>query len=133
MEGGEKMIKGIEAVLLGSQNAVKLAEFYREVVGLKQTMEFEMGEKGEKGFAFEMKGASLYINNHSEVKGRNMNPERSIINLEVDDIEKETARLDKAGVKKQQDIYHVEGYGLIATFVDVDGNFFQLVQVRASN
>ncbi len=127
------MVKGVEAVLLGSENATKLAEFYREVVGLKQTMEFEMGGKGEKVFAFEMKGASLYINDHSEVKGKNMNPERLIINLEVDDIENETKRLKRAKVKVEQDIYHIEGYGLVATFVDVDGNFFQLVQVKASN
>lgn len=123
----------MEAVLLGSQNATKLAKFYRETVGLKQTMEFEMGEKGEKGFAFEMKGASLYINDHSGVKGENKNPERLIINLEVDDIEKETKRLKSAKVKVKQDVYHIEGYGFVATFVDPDGNFFQFVQVRASN
>lgn len=127
------MIKGIEAILLGSANATKLAKFYREVVGLKQTMEFEMGENSEKGFAFEMNGASLYINDHSEVKGTNKNPERIIINFEVGDIEKEAARLKRAKVKIKQDIYHIEGYGLVVTFVDPDGNFFQLVQVRAAN
>jgi len=31
-----------------------------------------------------------------------------------------------------QDTYHIEGYGYISTFEDVDGNYFQLVQVRAS-
>lgn len=127
------MIKGIEAILLGSVNATKLAKFYREVVGLKQTMEFEMGEKGEKGFAFDMDGTSLFINDHSEVKDKNTNPGRMIINFEVDDIEKEVKRLDGKRVKKKQDIYHVEGYGLIATFIDPDGNFFQLVQVRENN
>lgn len=127
------MIKGIEAILLGSANASKLAKFYREVVGLKQTMEFEMGENNEKGFAFEMNGASLYINDHSKVKGTNKNPERVIINFEVGDIEKEVARLKKGKAKIQQDTYHLEGYGYIATFVDPDGNFFQLAQVRADN
>ncbi|OGH16464.1 MAG: hypothetical protein A3C30_04715 [Candidatus Levybacteria bacterium RIFCSPHIGHO2_02_FULL_40_18] len=128
------MIKGIESVLLGSANATKLAKFYREVVGLEQTMEFEYGEEGEKGYEFALKGGSgFYINDHSKVKGKNKNPERMIINFEVDDIEKEAKRLKRAKVKVQQDIYHIEGYGLIATFVDPDGNFFQLVQVRASN
>jgi len=41
-------------------------------------------------------------------------------------------RLEKVGVKKIQDIYHVEGYGYIATFEDIDGNYFQLVQTKAN-
>ena len=53
-----------------------------------------------------------------------------MINLEVDDIEKEVERLKKAKVKLIQDIYHIEDYGKIATFEDIDGNYFQLVQVR---
>jgi len=128
------MIRGIEGVLVGSQNAQKLADFYAKIVGLKLTNEFEMGENNERGFEFAIKGSiGFYIMDHSEVKGKNKNPERIILNFEVDDIEKEVTRLKKAKVKIQQDIYHIEGYGLIATFVDPDGNLFQFVQVRASN
>ncbi|OGK25165.1 hypothetical protein A3A46_00615 [Candidatus Roizmanbacteria bacterium RIFCSPLOWO2_01_FULL_37_13] len=126
------MIKGMESVLLFSQNAKKLADFYKEKVGLKVTNEFMMGEKDEV-YEFKMKqGTPLYVIDHSKIKGKNKTPERMMINLEVDDIEKEVKRLTKARVKKTQDIYHVEGYGYIATFEDLDGNFFQLVQVRAS-
>ncbi len=125
------MIKGLEAVLIGSENATKLAKFYREVVGLKQTMSFELGEKGESGYAFEMKGsANIYILDHSKVKGGSKDPSRIMFNLEADDIEKEVERLKKAKVKLVQDIYHIEDYGKIATFEDIDGNYFQLVQVR---
>ena len=128
------MVKGIEGILLGSANAKKLAKFYRETVGITQTMEFEMGENNEKGFAFEFKGSSgFYIMDHSSVKGLNKTPERLIINFEVDNIEKETARLKRSKVKIKQDIYHLENYGYIATLVDPDGNFFQLVQVSAAN
>ena len=128
------MIRGIESILLSSQNAQKLADFYAKTVGLKLTNEYEMGENNEKGFEFTIKGrAGLYIMDHSQVKGRNKNPAQIIINIEVDDIEKEVARLKKGKVKVKQDIYHLEGYGYIATFIDPDGNFFQLVQVRASN
>jgi predicted enzyme related to lactoylglutathione lyase len=55
-----------------------------------------------------------------------------MFNLEVDDIEKEVKRLKKAKVKVIADTYHVPDYGLIATFQDPDGNYFQFVQVRAS-
>jgi len=127
------MIKGLEAILIGSENATKLAKFYREVVGLKQTMSFEMGEKGESGYDFDLKGTNLYILDHSKVKGKSKQPERVMFNLEVDDMDKEVARLKKNGVKVVQDTYHVEDYGLITTFEDIDGNYFQLVQVRELN
>lgn len=121
------MIKKLDTVLLSSQDSTKLAKFYREVVGLKQGMEFEM-EDGKMGYGFEE--AQLFINPHSEVKGKNQNPERFILNFEVDDIEKEVEKIKKAGAKQTQDIYHIEGYGLISTFEDIDGNFFQLVQTK---
>ena len=126
------MIRALEAVILSSENAKKLAEFYREKIGLVQGQEMEIGDKGEKGYDFELKGASLYILDHSDIKGKNSQGPRVMFNLEVDDIEKEAKRLNNADVKKVQDIYHVEGYGLIATFEDPDGNYFQLVQIRAN-
>ena len=124
------MIKRLESILLSSGDVTKLAEFYREVVGLKQTAEMEMGENGDKGYEFA--DVRLYVNQHSEVHGKSKEPQRTILNFEVDDIEKEVERLEKAGVKKIEDIYHVEGYGLIATFEDADGNYFQTVQVKAN-
>lgn len=128
------MVKFIESITLFSENATNLAEFYREKLGLKQTAEFEMGEKGEtKGYSFEFgSGTSLYIMDHSKVKGKNKTPERMLFNLEVDgEIEKAFKKLKDAGVKVVAEIYHVQEYGYIATFEDLDGNFFQLVKTRA--
>ncbi len=125
------MIKGIESILLYSENAKRLANFYKDKVGLKVTFEGEMGEKGEELYGFELKsGSQFYVLDHSKVKGKNKQPERYMLNFEVDRIEPEVKRLVKNGVEKIQDVYHVEGYGLIATFADIDGNYFQLVQVR---
>ncbi|PIZ97829.1 MAG: hypothetical protein COX79_00835 [Candidatus Levybacteria bacterium CG_4_10_14_0_2_um_filter_36_16] len=123
----KKMIKKLDGVLLSSENTTKLVKFYREIVGLKQGMEFEM-EDGKKVYSFD--DVQLFINPHSEVSGKNKNPERFMLNFEVDDIEKEVEKVKKAGAKQTQDIYHIEGYGLVSTFEDVDGNFFQLVQVK---
>ena len=123
------MIKGVEGILIGSENATALAKFYREVVGLKQTMEFEMGEEGEtNGYEFALSGCGIYITYHDKVHGQNSNPDRIILNLEVDDIESEVARMKKTDTKLVQDIYHVEDYGYIATFADPDGNLIQFVQ-----
>lgn len=127
------MIKGIEGITLFSQSASKLAKFYREKVGLKVTFEAVIGENDEELYTFEMKqGSVLYIVDHSKVKSKNKNPERMIINFEVGNIKEDVKKLEKAGVKKIQDIYHVEEYGYIATFEDIDGNYFQLVQTKSN-
>lgn len=125
------MIRGIESILLSSENATQLAHFYRDKVGLKVTTEAEMGDRPDNLFGFEFgEGCGLYIADHSELSGTNKDPKRIIFNLEADDIESEVERLEKEGVKQVGQLHHVEGYGQIATFEDLDGNYFQLVQVR---
>jgi len=125
------MIKGMESLTLFSESAKNLAAFYRDIVGIKISLEAEMGEKGEELYELKLgKGPNLYVIDHSKVKGKNTNPDRIIFNLEVDDIKKEVARLKKAKVKQIQDTYHIEGYGWISTFEDIDGNYFQFVQIR---
>lgn len=128
------MIKGIESMTLFSEDAKALADFYKEKVGLKLTLEAKVGEKGEELFGFEFGEGkpALYMMDHSEIEGENEEPDRIIFNLEVDDIETEVKKLDDKGVKKIADTYHVQNYGLIATFEDTDGNYFQLVQIKPS-
>ena len=129
-----KIIRGIESITLFSQNATKLADFYKKILGLKQTMEAEMGEgkKAANLYGFEMKtGSPLYVVDHSDIKGKAKQPKRIVFNLEVDKIDPEVARLKRKKVKVIEPKYHVQGYGYIATFADIDGNYFQLVQVRA--
>ncbi|MBI2039548.1 VOC family protein [Candidatus Microgenomates bacterium] len=126
------MIKGLDAVLISSENPKALADFYKDKVGLQFEDEFEYGEKGEAGFMFKVGATGLTILPHDKVKGKNQDSSRIMLNIEVDDEEVEVKRLKEAGVKVVQDVYHVEGYGLIATFEDPDGNYFQFVQVRAS-
>ncbi len=124
------MIRGLDSVLISSENPKALADFYKDKVGLEFEDEFEYGEKGEAGFMFKVGSTGLTILPHSDIKGKNTNPARIMFNIEVDDEEVEVKRLTDAGVKVVADIYHVEGYGYIATFEDVDGNYFQFVQVR---
>lgn len=126
------MVKGLESITLFSENAKELAEFYKNKVGLKITLEAEVGE-GENLFGFEFEGGSgLYVMDHSKVKGTSKEPERIIFNLEVTDIEEDVKKLDEKSVKKIADIYHMQNYGYIATFEDLDGNYFQLVQVKST-
>jgi predicted enzyme related to lactoylglutathione lyase len=128
------MIRGLEGILLFSEKARKLADFYKDVVGLELADEIVMGDNEEEGFIFKLGDSEtgLTIMDHSEVKGTNKDPKRWLFNLETDDIEKEVERLKKAGAKIVQDIYHVQDYGQIATIADSDNNWFQVVQTKAS-
>lgn len=125
------MIRGMESILLYSASAKKLAAFYRDTVGLKVTFEAVMGARDEEIYEFKLKGSTLNILDHSDIHGKAKEPKRFMMNLEVSDIEKEVARLKKKKVRVIADIYHIQDYGYIATFEDVDGNYFQFVQVRA--
>ena len=125
------MLKGLDSLLISSPNAKKLADFYKSL-GFKINKMGDIGESGEQLFEIKMSsGSAIYIADHSKIKGKNTQPDRLIFNIEVDDIEKEVKRIKKK-LKPKKDIYHMEGYGLISTFKDIDGNFFQLVQVRPS-
>lgn len=127
------MVKGLESLTIFSEDAERLAHFYQEKVGLKTTTEAEVGEGSDKFYGFEFgSGSGFYIMDHSEVKDKNMDPKRIIFNLEVDDIEGDVKKLTDAGVKKIADTYHMQDYGYIVTFEDIDGNYFQLVQIRES-
>lgn len=125
------MIKKLDSVILNSGNAKKLAEFYEKKVGLKATEVYEMGDGGEEAYMYEFKdGSGFSILDHSEVKGKTKESKRVLLNFEVEDIDEAVDSMKKNGVKLVQEKYHVEGYGYIATFEDLDGNYFQLVQVR---
>jgi len=126
------MFRGIDAILLYSQDADKLADFYKDKVGLDVTVMGEYGEEKEKVYTVKAgESKQMAILHHSKVKGKNKEPERYMINFEVKNIENAVEKLVKNKVKQIADIYHVEDYGKIATFEDIDGNYFQLVQVRA--
>ncbi len=124
------MIRSLESIVLQTKDADNLANFYKDKVGLEVKDEAE-GDDGSK--MFELKagdGPSIYVMTDSDAKSGGSS--NVLVNLEVDDIEKEAKKLEDAGVKKVKDVHHLEGYGLIGTFEDSDGNNFNLVQVRAN-
>ena len=123
------MVKSFENVTLGSANATKLAKFYQNKVGLKQSWDAVMGENSNV-YGFTIGKMDLVVIDHSKVKGKSKDASRVVISLEVDDLEKEFAKLKKAGVKVVTPIYHIEEYGYVATFADLDGNYFQLVKTQ---
>lgn len=111
---------------ISSHDPDRLREFYRDVVGLAPRFEFTPG-------AFALNAASeepfLLIEEHSEVAERAREPQRTLLNLLVDDIAFEESRLRSRGVEFDRGAYEEPDVGMFATFRDPDGNLCQLVQL----
>lgn len=110
----------LNSLMIGTENPKRLADFYSKVLGKKPDM-----EDGE-WYGFNAGGCFLSIGFHDKVKGSAKNPERLILNFETKEVEKEFARIKKLGAKVFKEPYSLEGFQ-VATFIDPDGNYFQLM------
>jgi predicted enzyme related to lactoylglutathione lyase len=112
------------SVLLFSENPKKLVEFYTKVFDKKPdwTMEDYSG--------FQVGGCILGIMAHDQVHGANSDPNRLILNLETKEFKDEYERIKKVARMKKE-AYKMEMDKMpsveIATFIDPDGNLFQLM------
>ena len=104
-----------------SEDPDRLKSFYRDTVGLPSVP--EMGDG-----AFAVGGANLFVDGHSETKGQAREPQRMLVDLVVDDVAAERARLEGKGVEFIRREGKEEWGGTISTFLDPDGNYCQLVQ-----
>ena len=113
----------LNTVMIGSDDPKSLSDFYTKVLG-KPTWEDDAYVGWQAGSSWLMIGA------HSEVKGRNEMPGRIMLNFETPDVKGEFERIKGLGAAVQQEPYQPGGAGApemwIATFEDLDGNYFQL-------
>ena len=109
-----------------SENPERMTAFYRDVVGLDPRP-----EEGE-GALQVVPGLTLHVNDHSETHGMAKEPQRVLIDLFVDDVAAEEARLKSKGVQFIRE-QGVEWWGgVISTFTDPDGNYCQIIQFDPS-
>jgi predicted enzyme related to lactoylglutathione lyase len=102
----------------------RLIEFYRDVVELPPNPNIGEG-------AFEvMPGVSFIVDGHSQTKGKAKEPQRVLVDLFVDDLGAEQARLKSKGVKFVREEGKEYWGGVISTFLDPDGNYCQLIQYK---
>ncbi len=104
-----------------SEHPDKLIKFYADVVGLTPLPMISPG-------AFLAGNAALLVDGHSEVKGQAREPQRVLITFTVDDAVEEQKRLEGEGVRFVRPATREPWGGLVATFMDLDGNYCQLVQ-----
>jgi predicted enzyme related to lactoylglutathione lyase len=110
------------SILIGSEEPKLLADFYTKLFGEPT---WDMG--GYIGW--QLGSGSMTVGPHDQVKGRNDTPGRLIWNIETADVKGDTERFKAAGASVIAEPYTMEGDesgGLIATFADPDGNYFQL-------
>jgi len=103
-----------------------MRRFYVEVLGLTPRTDRD-------GFVSFQWGAPphdcrLTVTVHSQVAGPAVDPARTLLNLGVDDIEAAAARIRAAGGRFVREPVRERFGGYIATLVDPDGNYVQLMQ-----
>jgi uncharacterized glyoxalase superfamily protein PhnB len=103
---------------VNSENAEDLIRFYQETVGL---------ERDPNSGGFLVGDGMFVVDGHSEIKGQTKEPARVLVNFVVDDLPGEEQRLKDAGVECIRSQGREFWGGVISTFVDPDGNYFQLM------
>ena len=123
------MIKQFASASVWSEDINNLLPFYRDVLGLKVTME-------SPGYALvgqtSPESPGLLLGTHSEVHGRNNDPARHMVGFESDDLRGDWERLKAAGVEFVEDHTDFDDNMSIATLKDPEGNLVQLFQFRGS-
>lgn len=114
------------SILIGSADPARMTEFYTRVFGEPV---WDMG--GYTGW--QIGSGFVTVGPHDQVSGSNGEPGRLIWNIETADVQGEFERMKAAGATVVREPYdpgegsEQSGQGLIATFADVDGNYFQLM------
>lgn len=99
-----------------------MRHFYVEILGLPV-------RSAREGFVnFDLGGGRLTVAIHSDVAGLNSDPARLMVNLEVEDIDAIHHRLTDAGVRFVRNPEREKWGGKVATLVDPDGNYLQLLE-----
>ena len=110
----------LNSIMVGTSRVEEMAEFYEKVFERPA----DMAEGGWYGWS--VGDCFFSIGEHSEVKGVAKEPQRVLFNFETDEVEEEFERLRDLGAEVIKEPYEMGG-GLIATFADPDGNYFQLM------
>jgi predicted enzyme related to lactoylglutathione lyase len=113
----------LNSVMLGSEDSKRLADFYAGVLAAPNP---DWSDEASGWFGFRAGDGSLAIGPHSDVKGRNEQPGRIMLNLAAEDVDGEFARIKGLGAEVVAEPYEPGGGMRMCTSADPDGNYFQL-------
>jgi predicted enzyme related to lactoylglutathione lyase len=119
-----------------SEDPDKLLPFYRDVLGFTVISELKLPK--DYGYMVEVApGYEIWIAEHSEVKGKNKDPFRHILNLYPDDVEALFTKLkDYPGVVIIESLTSMKKFNPDAdrkmfTILDPEGNCLQFMEPRS--
>jgi hypothetical protein len=109
---------------INSEQPQELLRFYLDTVGLPRHPDPNRESTLLAG------PLELVFDSHSNVSGKSLQPERLLLNLFVDSVEEEQARIEGHGVAFIRSAGREEWGGVISTFLDPDGNYCQLIEFK---
>ena len=111
-------------IMVGTDQPESLARFYGETLGLERVVKF-------RDPVFVAAGGFIRILDHSEISGPTAEPARMQINLFIDDVSAEFQRVVSTdpSVKVHRAPERESWGGEVATLLDPDGNFVQLLEL----
>lgn len=120
------MIKKMSLAWIAVNDINASKKFFKDTLGLdviNDTPEYGWMELKAPGTDFTLGVGQAREGHETEKAGMN-----AVVTMTVDDIVKSKAALEAKGVKFIDEIIEVPGHVKMVTFVDKDGNKFQLVQ-----
>ena len=112
----------LNTIMIGTKQHQALVAFYEKVFGKPAEM-----ADAEHGFwGWQVGSVFFAILEHSAMGGNAKDPGRVMFNFETAQVKEEFARIKALGGVVVREPYEMGG-GWIATFADLDGNYFQLV------
>lgn len=119
------MALNLNSIMLGSEDPKRLADFYSKILGAPNP---DWSDEANGWFGFQAGDGGLAIGPHSDVRGKNQEPARIMLNFETPDVRGEFERVKAVGAEVVAEPYEPGGGGgmHLCTFADPDGNYFQL-------
>ena len=118
-------LKSICGVIIPSNNPGRLARFYGRVLGC----EFQREDRGDLAEHFGVDVGEIHFGIHPPVNFRRIEPgEPRPRSRSTSLLSEAMAVLDDLGAQQVQPP-HDEGFGLVTSYLDPDGNLFGLVEL----
>jgi predicted enzyme related to lactoylglutathione lyase len=120
-------VKSICGVILTSEDPAALASFYGEALGIR----FEQEDHGDLATHFGVDIGRIHFGIHPPANLRltSRGHARTTLAFDVESLSECQARLAALGAPCVQEP-HDEGFGLVASYRDPEGNQFEIVELR---
>jgi predicted enzyme related to lactoylglutathione lyase len=106
------------SIIISTSNKERMKQFYHDILGIPFNAQGKL----------ESQGIILHPANHSAIQSAPGEPYRIMLTFDVTDIHQTTEDLQQQGVSFVRLPEQEQWGGWIATFLDPDGNYLQLLQ-----